>query len=104
MIERIRNILGDNKYDDVLINEIINITNKQLLNKISEDIVPKELEYIVLMVCIKRLNKLGSEGMKSESVDGLNINYEDDVFKEFEQDINNYLSEKNKDKNKVVFL
>jgi len=52
-----------------------------------------DLEYIIDEVTIKRFNRVGSEGMESESVEGHSIKFNStDDFLEFETDIANYIA------------
>ena len=39
---------------------------------------PKELEFVLVELAIQRFNRIGSEGISSESVDGKSVSYEDD--------------------------
>lgn len=68
--------------------------------------VPEELEYIVTEVTIARYNRIGSEGMTSESMDGHSANYAVVELKDFESDIQDYLDESGADtkQGKVRFL
>lgn len=78
IIETIKLLLGvDDTKDDMLI-EIINLTSSKILSYIKESSVPKTLNWIVIEMAIKRYNRIGSEGMKSENVDGSSVTYEED--------------------------
>src|SRR5699024_8778795 len=50
-----------------------------LLKKVNDEMedVPLELDYIIQEITIRRFNRLGSEGMKSESVEGHSVNFYD---------------------------
>ncbi|MED4083874.1 phage head-tail connector protein [Halalkalibacterium halodurans] len=77
MLENIKVVLGiqDELQDDVLNILISNISNhlKALLGKE----IPNELNFIVEEITIRRFNRLGTEGMKSESVEGHRIDFYD---------------------------
>ncbi|MCM5673634.1 phage head-tail connector protein, partial [Staphylococcus hominis] len=64
--------LKDNKQDEQLKVIIENVT-AELLSRLPigmrED-VPEGLEFIVIEVTLKRYNRIGAEGMSSESQDG----------------------------------
>jgi hypothetical protein len=62
--------------------------------KLSE--LPKELEFVLIELAIQRYNKIGSEGIASESVDGRTTSYEDD-FESYKQYLDDYIN-----KNKMV--
>jgi hypothetical protein len=77
LIERIKTLLDirDSLQDDSLTIIIENVTShlKALLDKE----VPTELNFIVEEITIRRYNRIGTEGMKSESVEGHNITFYD---------------------------
>lgn len=77
MLERIKTLLGieDSKQDAVLNIIIENVTShlKGLLGKQP----PEDLNYIIEEIVIRRFNRIGTEGMKSESVEGHNITFYD---------------------------
>lgn len=68
------------------------------LQKSDPDIldVPEELEYIVDELTIARFNRLGSEGMTSESMDGHSANYDDVSLISYEYAIIQYLDSNSK--------
>ena len=87
LLNRIKTFLGIiDGYNDELIEEIIEITKEKILNYINGKELPKELEFILIELSIERYNRIGSEGIASESVDGKNVSYEDN----FESCKNNY--------------
>lgn len=49
--------------------------------------VPPELEPVVVEIIIRRFNRIGSEGMASESVEGHSATYQEDDFQAFEPEI-----------------
>ena len=77
LLNRIKILLGipDN---DELINEIIELTKDKILNYINETELPNELEFVLVELAIQRYNRIGSEGIASESVDGKSVSYDDD--------------------------
>lgn len=87
-----------------LIDRIIAVTTAKLLSKLDKEIVevPEKLQYIVVEVSIKRFNKIGSEGMRSESVEGHKMEFNSHDFDEYENDINKFLDETQKISKKVV--
>ena len=74
LLGKVKTFLGiiDN-YNDELIEEIIEITKEKILNYINEKELPRELEFILIEQSIERYNRIGSEGIASESVDGKNV-------------------------------
>lgn len=77
MRERIKTLLGikDTLQDDVL-DIIIENVSKHLKAMIGKEI-PEDLNFIVEEITIRRFNRLGTEGMKSESVEGHSITFYD---------------------------
>ena len=64
----------------------------------SPDVFPLKLEYIVVDVTVKRFNRIGSEGMKTHNQEGLSMTFPDNDFKEYEDEINAFRQEQEKDK------
>ena len=97
LLSKVKTFLGiiDN-YNDELIEEIIEITKEKILNYINEKELPRELEFILIEQSIERYNRIGSEGIASESVDGKNVSYEDS-FESCKQYLDDYIKKyKNK--------
>jgi hypothetical protein len=66
---------------------------------------PESLDYIILDVCIRRFNRIGSEGMESHTVEGESITFSDSDFAGFEDDIQAYLdTQKESARGRVRFL
>lgn len=84
------------KGDESQLNVIYRMTEKRLLGKLKRSlkdvsVVPDELDYIVDEVTISRFNRIGSEGMSSESVEGHSATYSDNDFKAYQSDIDEYI-------------
>ncbi|MCG2218720.1 phage head-tail connector protein [Staphylococcus epidermidis] len=76
--------LDDNKQDDQLQVIIDNVKNELLaMLPTIEDNVPEEIEFIVVEVATKRYNRIGAEGMTSETQDGRSSSYEKGDFEEY---------------------
>lgn len=105
-------VLTLTKGDEVQINAIYNQTAKRLLGRLKNSLpeligVPDELDYVVDEVTIARFNRIGSEGMSSESVEGRSANYNENYFADFEADIQVYIdsnTESGSARGKVRFL
>src|SRR5699024_6237148 len=82
MIERIKTVLGikDTLQDEVLDIFIDNVTRH--LSALLGKEVPAHLNFIVEEIVVRRFNRIGSESMKSESVEGHSITFYD-LDKEF---------------------
>lgn len=77
LLENIKTLLGieDDLQDEVL-SIIISTTENHLKALLGKDI-PSELDFITQEISIRRFNRLGTEGMKSESVEGHKIDFYD---------------------------
>lgn len=77
MLERIKTLLGiDDTHQDQVINIIIENVSKHLKAKLGKEI-PDELNFIIEEITIRRFNRIGSEGMKSEVVEGHHVTFYD---------------------------
>lgn len=66
---------------------------------------PDSLEYIIREVAIIRFNKIGSEGMKSQTVEGESMTFDENDFSGFMDEIQAYLeSQKESARGRVRFL
>ena len=89
LLNRIKTLLGvaDN---DELIHEITELTKSKILNYINETELPNELEFVLVELAIQRYNRIGSEGIASESVDGKSVSYDDD-FENYKPYLDDYI-------------
>src|SRR5699024_12511152 len=55
--------------------------------------IPEELDYIVTESAIARYNRIGSEGMDAESMDGHSASYVDKDLSDYEDDMLDYISD-----------
>ena len=91
-------IFIDGKVDDnqeKLINLIVELTTEKLIALLPKEItqVPKELEFVVVEIAVKRYNRIGSEGMTSESVEGHSMNFSNSDFDEYLGFISKFIDE-----------
>ena len=77
--------------NDELIHEITELTKSKILNYINETELPNELEFVLIELAIQRYNRIGSEGIASESVDGKSVSYEAD-FESYKHYLDDYIS------------
>lgn len=109
IVDRVTNLIfidweADEKQKS-LINLIVNLTQEKLMALLPKEIeeVPKELEFIIVEIAIKRYNRIGSEGMTSETVEGHSINFSKSDFDEYADFIDKFIEELDEDfKNKKV--
>ena len=87
-LDYVKSLTGDNPQVEAIYSKIA----ERLLHRIKETEIPLELEYIVEEATIRRFNRIGSEGMKSESVEGHSVSYLDgDELAPYESAIAAYL-------------
>ena len=67
---------------------ILSFVSSRLLGVIKRELVPPELEWIVVEASIVRYNYLSSEGMSAHAVDGLSM-----TFKDYMDDINRWIED-----------
>ena len=83
-------LLHSNTSFDETLGLIISNTNLQLKFKLGlkpTEMVPTELAYIPMEVCVKRFNRLKNEGMTSYSQEGETISFNSNDFDDFLDDI-----------------
>lgn len=90
-LDYVKSLTADNE----VVKAIYERIEGRLLNRLKQPRVPGELEYIVEEATIKRFNRIGSEGMSSESVEGHSVTFEDngDPLAPYEKAIAIYLGE-----------
>ncbi len=76
-IERIKTLLGiEDELQDKALKIIIENVTSHLSSMIKKD-VPEKLNFVIEEIAIRRFNRLGTEGMKAESVEGHKIDFYD---------------------------
>ena len=79
LLNRIKTLLNIEGNEE-LIYEIVNITESKILNYINATEMPYELEFVLIELAVQRFNRIGSEGISSESIDGKSVSYDDDFI------------------------
>ena len=87
-----------------LVQEIVSLASAKLLGKLPKGTqdVPATLEYIVVEVSVKRFNRVGSEGMTTEEVEGHRMDFNHNDFAEFEEDIAKWIDDQEDTSKKVL--
>ena len=93
LLNRIKTLLNIEGNEN-LIYEIVNITESKILNYINASEMPKELEFVLIELAVQRFNRIGSEGISSESIDGKSVSYDDD-FTGYKHYLDDYISRNN---------
>ena len=96
LLNRIKTLLNIEGYEN-LIYEITELTKSKILNYINEVELPLELEFVLVELTVQRYNRIGSEGIASESVDGKSVSYED-IFENYKPYLDDYISRNGKSK------
>ena len=92
LLNRVKVLLGTTNNDnEELLREIIEITEAKILNYINSSELPKQLEFVLVELSIKRFNRIGSEGFTSETVDGKTMSYEASEFEGYEKYLDDYI-------------
>lgn len=103
-LQDVKLLLGikDDSRDDLL-NLLIDNAQTQLLGRLQVlDEVPPSLEYIVPELVVRRYNRIGSEGMSSETVEGHSATYDDNDLLAYEFEIDRFLNTIRKPKTGIV--
>ena len=90
LLNRIKTLLNIEGNEN-LIYEIVNITESKILNYINAIEMPIELEFVLIELSVQRFNRIGSEGIASESIDGKSVSYDDD-FTGYKHYLDDYIS------------
>lgn len=100
MVSNVLELISDATTTERKVEIIEGMVTQKVLNYISQEELPTELEYIVQELTIKRFNRLGSEGMSSTSQEGLSMSWNDDDFSFYKDDLDAWLEENSPDNNK----
>lgn len=106
-LARLKRRLGivDTKQDDLL-NDLIEDAEAEFKALTNANEVTDKYTFIIRAVVLKRYNRKGSEGMKSESVDGYTVSYDSatDDFAEFKGYLDQEFGLGEKRRGKVRFI
>lgn len=96
MLSELKMLLGiaDNSQDDKL-KLIISTATARLKVLLGGLEPPESLEYIIREVSVIRFNKIGSEGMKSQTVEGESMTFDENDFSGFMDEIQAFLDTQN---------
>lgn len=106
MLEDIKLLLGitDNDRDDLL-ELIIRNTTSRLKLLIGGIDPPEELNHVITDVSIMRFNRIGSEGLTGHTVEGESLQFRDDDFAPYSEDVEAFLrTQQTSARGKVRFL
>ncbi|AXY24910.1 phage head-tail adapter protein [Suicoccus acidiformans] len=75
---------------DELIKLIENLTVSHFVAYINKELVPPECDFIITEVMVKRFNRIGSEGLTNQSVEGLSQTFSAHDFEEYDTFLSRY--------------
>lgn len=101
-LARIKTLTGVFEQDELLI-EIIQVIEEKILLYLGLNEVPSALGWIVVELSIARFNRIGSEGMSSESVDGGTSSYIEDELGQYKVYLDNYVRQNTRNKGWKLF-
>ena len=106
MLARVKTLLGiTDTNQDALLKEIITIISARVNMIMSEEILPDELEYVVVEASVNRFNRLRSEGTTSHSVEGESWTWADDDLATYKDDLQAWIdAQESKKKGRVRFI
>ena len=102
ILTRIRNILQVNNQDE-LIENIFDLVNEKVVSYLKVEKVPRNLEWILVELAVQRFNRIGSEGISSESVEGGSTVYIEDELGPYYKFLDEYISTNNTRKGYKLF-
>lgn len=91
-LSRIRIILGVYEQDQLL-RELIDITKEKILSYLNVKEMPQALSWILVELVVQRFNRIGSEGLVTESVDGKQNSYIEDELSQYKVYLDEYISQ-----------
>lgn len=110
MREDVKKLLGiTDTLQDAQIDLIIKHTEAWLklwfMQHTDRTTIPEEVQFIIAEVAVKRFNRLGSEGMSKEDVEGHSVTYKDDDFAGYMSLLSSYMPDKSgKQPGSVMFF
>ena len=96
-LENLKIMLGldDTTDKDKTLGLVLSFVSARLCGIIKRELVPPELEWIVVEASVIRYNRMASEGMESHNVDGLSMKFTGDIFSDYMDDINRWIDDNN---------
>ena len=86
----------------ILLENIAALVEARIMGRLPVTEMPKDLEYIAVEMIVRRFNRVGSEGMSAESVEGHSATYIESDMREFEEAIDAWVDAQEVMSRKVV--
>lgn len=86
ILEEVKILLGiTDSLQDKLLEVILRLTEEHYKAYTGQISVDNDLWFVVIEVTVKRYNRLGAEGMSSQSMEGISMSFSLDDFKEYDR-------------------
>lgn len=90
LLNRLKLILGIEGQDELLF-EILELVSSKLNTYLKTETIPTSLEWILIELSVQRFNRIGSEGMSTETIEGKRIDYKDE-FADYVHYLDDYIN------------
>lgn len=98
MLVKLKLLLGIDSKDtdrDELLQLLLDMATERLMLMIGEEQIPPSLETVIIEAAVSRFNRVGSEGLTAHTVEGETLQFADDDFAAYADDIQAYIAAKN---------
>ena len=106
IIDRVKVRIPEAK--EAVLGELIVSATDRILLRIDKDELPPKLETIAVEIVTKMYRRMMYEGISSESADTLNVSFIEDIFSEYEEELQRWIKlddeAEGKNKLKVRFI
>lgn len=95
MLDDLKLLLGiakDETDRDTLLKKLISMAMARLTLLLGGIDPPEEMDHIILDVTVARFNRIGSEGLSSHAVEGETLQFVDDDFAQFKDEIQDWMN------------
>lgn len=108
MLENLKVLLGIESSDTSLdgrLNLLLSYATARLQAMLDGITPPESMEYIIVEVAVIRFNRIGSEGLSGHTVEGESLQFTDNDFSGFSDEIQAFLeAQKSGNRGKLRFL
>lgn len=102
ILDRVKLRLGnDEAVSNRVLEEYINTVKDRLTIRLKADELPSAFESIVVDAAVKMHRRFYYEGISSENTGTMSTSFVDDILKEYQTEIDNYLDKQNNEINGI---